>query len=197
MLVGYARVSTADQSLDHYIDMLTADGVDERNIYKEKVTGKHRDRPELNKMLAELKPNDTVVIPALTRLGRSVSDLYAIVRQIEEKGAVIKSLGESWLDSTAGKTTTNGATRNLLFAIFAGLAEFEGALISERTKQGLEAAKARGRSGGRPSKRTEKAESVQLLYNSGMKIVDIVKQTELSRATVNRIIKDMKNSEPE
>jgi DNA invertase Pin-like site-specific DNA recombinase len=196
MLVGYARVSTAEQSLDHYLDMLSAAGVDERNIYKEKATGKHRDRPELNKMLAELKKGDVVVIPALTRLGRSVSDLYKIVGQIEEKGATIKSLGESWLDTAASNETANGATRNLLFAIFAGLAEFEAALVSERTKQGLEAAKARGRRGGRPSKRTEKSESVQLLYNNGMKIADIVRQTELSRATVNRIIKDMKDSTP-
>ena len=184
LLVGYARVSTADQSLDKYVDILTAAGVDERNIYKEKITGTHLDRPELKRMIAELKPNDIVHIPDLTRLGRSVRDLYTIVGQIHDKGAHIKSLKESWLNTT-------DAQGRLLFAIFAGIAEFESALISERTKQGLQAAKSRGRKGGRPSKRTQKATTVELLYNSGVKIAEIVRQTGLSRSTVNRIIKDM------
>jgi len=184
MLVGYCRVSTAEQSLDKYIDMLINAGVDERLIYKEKVTGKHRDRLELNRMIAELVPGDTVIVPDLTRLGRSVKDLYTIVGQINDKGAHVKSLRESWLN-------TQDSHGRLLFAIFSGLAEFESALISERTKEGLKAAKARGRSGGRPSKRTEKAESVMIMYRGGMKIVDIVKQTGLSRSTINRILRDM------
>ncbi|MCL2221242.1 MAG: recombinase family protein [Oscillospiraceae bacterium] len=188
MLVGYCRVSTEHQSLDKYVDMLADAGVDKRNIYKEKITGKHRDRPELNKMIGELVAGDVVVIPDLTRLGRSVKDLYTIVGQIHGANAHIKSIRESWLN-------TEDAQGRLLFAIFSGIAEFESSLISERTKIGLAASKARGRSGGRPSKRTEKAASVQVLYNGGMKIVDIVKQTELSRATVNRIVKDMKDSQ--
>lgn len=189
MLVGYARVSTAGQSLDKYVDQLVEAGVDERNIYKEIFTGKTRNRPELNRMIAELQPGDIVLIPVLARLGRSVRDLYEIIQQIEEKGAQIKSLSESWLDSTA----TNAAGK-LLFAIFAGLAEFEAALISERVKDGLKAAKARGRSGGRPSKRNDKELSVRALYERGVKIADIVRQTELSRSTVNRIVRDIKKS---
>jgi len=189
VLVGYARVSTAGQSLDKYVDQLVEAGVDERNIYKEIFTGKTRNRPELNRMIAELQPGDIVLIPVLARLGRSVRDLYEIIQQIEEKGAQIKSLSESWLDSTA----TNAAGK-LLFAIFAGLAEFEAALISERVKDGLKAAKARGRSGGRPSKRNDKELSVRALYERGVKIADIVRQTELSRSTVNRIVRDIKKS---
>ena len=187
MLVGYARVSTASQTLDKYVDQLVDAGVDERNIYQEKITGTHRNRPELNRMIDGLKPNDVVIIPSLTRLGRSVTDLYAIIKAIQDKGAEIKSLSESWLDSTV----TN-ATGKLLFAIFAGLAEFEAALISERVKDGLKAAKARGRSGGRPSKRNDKELSVRALYGNGVKIADIVRQTELSRSTVNRIVRDIK-----
>ncbi|MCL2498822.1 MAG: recombinase family protein [Defluviitaleaceae bacterium] len=185
MTVGYCRVSTVDQTLDKYIDQLISAGVDERNIYAEKVSGKRRDRPELNRMLSALKSGDIVVIPSLTRLGRSVKDLYEIVKQIEEKGAGVKSLSESWLDSTA-----SNAMGKLLFAIFAGLAEFEVALISERTKQGLRAAKARGRYGGRPSKRNAKSLTVLTLYEKGIRIVDIVAQTELSRSTIYRILRD-------
>jgi len=188
MLVGYARVSTTSQSLDKYIDQLVAAGIDERNIYQEKITGQKRHRPELQKMISGLKCGDVVIIPSLTRLGRSVRDLYDIISQIEEKGAGIKSLNEPWLDSTA-----MNAAGKLMFAIFAGLAEFETALISERVKEGLKAAKARGRKGGRPSKRNEKGLSVQVLYNSGLKIADIVRQTGLSRSTVGRIVRDMRN----
>ena len=185
MLVGYSRVSDETQNLGRQIDMLVENGVDERNIYMEKVTGTKRERPELNRMIEGLKPNDTVLIAELTRLSRSTKDLFEIVELVQDRGANIKSLKESWLDTT----TPQG---KLMFTIFAGLSQFERDLISERTKDGLKAAKARGRSGGRPSKRNDKEMTVELLYNQGVKIVDIVKQTDLSRSTVNRIVKDIK-----
>lgn len=185
MLVGYARVSDETQSLNRQIDSLVSSGIDERNVYKEKITGTKRERPELNRMIEELKPNDVCIVAELTRLSRSTKDLFDIVEQIQSKGANIKSLKESWLDTT----TPQG---KLMFTIFAGLSQFERDLISERTKDGLRASKARGRSGGRPSKRNEKELTVELLYNKGVKIVDIVKQTDLSRSTVNRIVKDIK-----
>lgn len=185
MLVGYSRVSKEAMSLDRQIDSLVAAGVDERNIYKEKVTGTKRDRPELNRMISELKPDDVCIVAELTRLSRSTKDIFDIVGQIESKGANIKSLKESWLDTT----TPQG---KLMFTIFAGLSQFERDLISDRTKDGLLAAKARGRSGGRPSKRNEKEITVKLLYEKGMRIADIVRQTDLSRSTVNRIVKDIK-----
>ena len=185
MLVGYARVSDETQSLNRQLDSLIENGVDERNIYKEKITGTKRERPELNRMIAELKLDDVCIVAELTRLSRSTKDLFDIVEMIQEKGANIKSLKESWLDTT----TPQG---KLMFTIFAGLSQFERDLISERTKDGLRAAKARGRSGGRPSKRNDKEMTVELLYSKGVKIVDIVKQTDLSRSTVNRIVKDIK-----
>jgi DNA invertase Pin-like site-specific DNA recombinase len=188
MLVGYARVSTEEQSLNRQLDDLARQGVDERNVYQEKITGTRRDRPELERLIRELKPGDTVVVSELTRLSRSTKDLFALVEQIQDKGADIKSLKESWLDTT----TPQG---KLMFTIFAGLSQFERDLISQRTKEGLAAAKARGRSGGRPSKRTQKASLVHLLYQNRLKIIDIVNQTGLSRATVNRIIKDIKTKE--
>lgn len=186
MLVGYARVSDETQSLNRQIDSLVSNGIDKRNIYKEKTTGTKRERSELNRMIEELKPNDICVVTELTRLSRSTKDLFELVELIQSKGANIKSLKESWLDTT----TPHG---KLMFTIFAGLSQFERDLTSERTKEGLRASKARGRNGGRPSKRNEKELTVKLLYNEGIKIADIVKQTDLSRSTVSRIVKDIKN----
>ena len=185
MLIGYCRVSDSSQSFLRQIDSLIENGVDERNIYKEKITGTKRDRPELNRLIDELKPQDIVIVAELTRLSRSTKDLFEIVEKIQSKGANIKSLKENWLDTT----TPQG---KLMFTIFAGLSQFERDLISERTKDGLRSAKARGRSGGRPSKRNDKEMTVELLYAKGVKIVDIVKQTDLSRSTVSRIVKDIK-----
>lgn len=186
MLVGYARISdAATQSLDRQIDALVEHGVDERNIYKEKMTGTKRERPELNRMIDELKTGDVCVVAELTRISRSSKDIFEIVGLIESKGADIKSLKESWLDTT----TTYG---KLMFTIFAGLSQFERDLISDRTKDGLKAAKSRGRSGGRPNKQNEKGLTVRALYEKGVSIAEIVRQTDLSRSTVNRIVRDMK-----
>lgn len=170
-----------DQCLDRQIDALTAAGVDKRNIYQEKQSG-IKDRAELNRCINELQPGDTVVVVDLTRLSRSTTDLFDIVKRIQDKGANIKSLKESWLDTT----TPQG---KLMFTIFAGLAQFERDLISQRTKEGLKAAKARGRNGGRPNKRNDKAKAVETLYQNGFKVNEIVQQTELSRATIYRIIR--------
>jgi DNA invertase Pin-like site-specific DNA recombinase len=186
MIVGYARISDKKQSLNRQIDALTSFGIDERNIYKEKGTGTKKDRPELLRLIDELKPSDTVVVAELTRISRSTKDLFEIVEQIQSKGADIKSLKENWLDTT----TSHG---KLMFTIFAGLSQFERDLISDRTKEGLAAAKARGRNGGRPSKRSEKELTVKILYEKGIKIAEIVRQTDLSRSTVNRIVKDIKD----
>lgn len=100
-------------------------------------------------MLEELQQGETVIVSELSRLSRSTKDLFEIVEKIHTAGAQIKSLKESWLDTT----TPQG---KFMFTIFAGLSQFERDLLSERTKDGLKAAKARGRSGGRPSKRNEK-----------------------------------------
>jgi DNA invertase Pin-like site-specific DNA recombinase len=185
--IGYARVSSKEQELDRQIDILVGQGVDERNIYQEKTTGTKRDRPELNRLLEGLKAGDTVIVDELTRLSRSSKDLFNLVELIQAKGADIKSMKESWLDTT----TPQG---KLLFTIFAGLSQFERDLTSARTKEGLKAAKARGHFGGRPSIRSEKAVSIKLLYDNSVKIVDIVKQTGLSRSTVNRVIQEHKQA---
>jgi DNA invertase Pin-like site-specific DNA recombinase len=186
MKVGYARVSSKDQVLDRQIDVLVNEGIDERNIYQEKITGTKRERPELNRLVSELKPGDLVIVAELTRLSRSTHDLFSIVEQIQDKGADIKSVKESWLDTT----TPQG---KLMFTLFAGLSQFERDLISQRTKEGLRAGRARGRCGGRPSKRnTPQAENAKILYQNKVKIADIVDSTGLSRSTICRIARELR-----
>ncbi len=110
MLIGYARVSTQEQNLNRQIDILKEN--DAEKIFQEKITGTKRERIELNKMLDSLENGDVVIVVELTRLSRSTKDLFEIVETIEKKGASIKSLKETWLDTT----TPQG---KLLFTIFA------------------------------------------------------------------------------
>lgn len=179
MLIGYARVSTLDQNLDRQIDELKRSGCEK--IYEEKITGTKKDRPELNRLIEFARDGDTVVISELTRLSRSTKDLFYIVEVLQDKNINIKSLKENWLDTT----TPQG---KLMFTIFAGLSQFERDLISQRTKEGLKAAKARGRLGGRPKKPNEKTDLIIALYKQNFKISQIVRETKLSRSTVNRIL---------
>jgi DNA invertase Pin-like site-specific DNA recombinase len=179
--IGYARVSTQDQNLDRQTDQLKEAGCDK--IYKEKVTGTKKERPELDKMLGELRTGDTILITELTRLSRSTKDLFKLVEQIESKGANIKSLKESWLDTT----TPQG---KLMFTIFAGISQFERDLISQRTLEGLASARARGRNGGRPVKSKKDIEVALKMYNSKLHSVsEIEKTTGVSKATLYRYIK--------
>lgn len=186
MLVGYARVSTEDQNLDRQIDLLIDYGVDKRNIYQEKISGTKTHREQLDKMIDELQEGDTVIIADLTRISRSTKDLLDIIDRIKDKGASIKSIKDTWLD-----TSSDNPYNSFLLTVMSGLSQLERDLISQRTKEGLKSAKARGRNGGRPSKRNDKSDTVGLLYKEGYKIVDIVKQTGLSRATVYRVLKDL------
>ena len=185
MLIGYARASLEKQAIDRQLDELAAAGVRQGNIYQEKVTGTKRDRPELNRLLAALKQGDTVITVELSRMGRSTKDLLEIVDLIHRKGAHFRSLNETWLDTT----TPQG---QLIFTIFAGLYQFERDLTAERTKSGLKAAAARGRKGGRPATKPEQIAAVEAMRRAGVKIDQIVADTGISRATVNRIIAAMK-----
>lgn len=140
MILGYARVSTDDQNLDAQTDALTAAGAG--RIYADRIGGTKRQRPELNRMLDQLRDGDVVVVTKYDRLARSLRDLLDIVEAIRERGAGFRSLAED-ID------TTTPAGR-LVFHVFASIAQFERERISERTREGLEAARRRGRVGGRP-----------------------------------------------
>lgn len=135
LLLGYARVSTDDQDLTNQRAELHAAGC--TKLFSEKITGTRRDRPELDRMLDHLRPGDVVTVTRLDRLARSTRDLLDIAEQLQAKGAGLRSLAEPWAD------TTTPAGRMVL-TVFAGIAEFERSLIVDRTRQGREAAKARG-----------------------------------------------------
>lgn len=184
---GYARVSTEEQNLDRQIDALVSAGVLPENIYKEKISGTKRNRPELDRLLDVLSADDTIIISDLTRISRSSKDLLNIVDKIKEKKANIKSLKDDWLD-----TTSDNPYNNFLLSVMSGLSQLERDLISQRTKEGLKASRARGRYGGRPSGRRLKSDVVLALYNNNVRITDIAKSCEISRTTVWRIIKDSK-----
>lgn len=180
MIIGYARVSTQEQNLNRQIDILKENGAE--NIFQEKITGTKRERQELNKMLDSLESGDVVIVAELTRLSRSTKDLFEIVETIEKKGASIKSLKETWLDTT----TPQG---KLLFTIFAGLSQFERDLIADRTKQGLVSAKKRGAKLGRPNKFQEKKETILQMYNSNdYSINDIISATGISKTSLYRLV---------
>lgn len=151
MLIGYMRVSKADgsQSTDLQRDALLAAGVDPLKLYEDHASGKKDDRPELASCLKGMNAGDTLLVWKLDRLGRDLRHLVNTVHHLTERGIGLKVLtGEG----TAIDTTT--ASGKLVFGIFAALAEFERALISERTVAGLASARARGRTGGRPYKMT-------------------------------------------
>ena len=150
MLIGYARVSTNEQNLDLQRDALLKAGVSQKDIYTDKVTGVKADRPGLTLAISHLRAGDTLVVWRLERLGRSLKHLIETVTTLKEQGISFKSLTEHIDTSTPGG--------KLIFHIFGALAEFERDLIRERTKAGLQAARARGRiasraDGARPERR--------------------------------------------
>jgi len=151
MLIGYIRVSKRDgsQVLAWQRDALTAAGVDARRIYEDLASGRHDDRPGLTTCLKALQPGNTLVVWKLDRLGRNLKHLVGLVDQLHQQQVGLKVLASA--GAQMDTTTANG---RLIFGIFAALAEFEAALIRERTQAGLTAARARGRVGGRPRKMT-------------------------------------------
>lgn len=174
---GYARVSTEQQNLDRQLDMLTQYGVD--YIFNEKMTGTKRDRPELNKLLDRLMAGDTVVVESLSRLGRSTKDLIELVDLFEKKQVHLVSLKEQIDTSTpAGK---------LLFTLMSAIAQFERDVIAERTREGLKAARARGRVGGRPRANEQKVKQAIKLYQTEQYSVrEIEDLTGVKKSTLYR-----------
>ena len=141
--IAYARVSTADQNPDLQLDALAAEGY--LKIYTDVATGTTSDRPQWNECLKDLRPGDTLIVWKIDRLGRNLRDLIDIVTTLQKRGIGVRSLTNGIVDTT----TAHGA---LVFGVFALMAEYEAALIRERTQAGLAAARARGRRGGRKPK---------------------------------------------
>jgi DNA invertase Pin-like site-specific DNA recombinase len=179
MKIGYARVSTRDQSLDMQLDALKKQRCEK--IYKEQLSASIEDRPVLKEMIAHLRKGDIVVVWKLDRLARSLKHLLNLVSDFEEAGIEFMSI-QDHIDTT----TVHG---RLILNIFASLSEFEREIIQERTMAGLEAARSRGRVGGRRkglSKEAKvKAVAVKHLYvNEKKSINEICEAVSISRATV-------------
>lgn len=182
MKVGYARVSTNDQDLALQLDALQQ--ADCQKIFRDKASGVKAARPGLQEAIDYLREGDMLVVWRLDRLGRSLKHLIETVTDLEERGIGFLSLQESM------DTTTSGG--KLIFHIFGALAEFERNLIRERTQAGLEAARVRGRKGGRPKALDKKrtALACQLYNDKRHSVKEICEILRISKSTLYKYLKD-------
>lgn len=186
MKYGYARVSTEEQCLDRQIDQLKGVGIEEEYIYKEKMSGTKSNRPKLKALLNVLEQGDTVYTESLNRLGRSSADLITLMQTFADMGVTLISLKEQLdFSSAAGK---------MIAQFLAILAEFERNCIVERVKEGLSAARARGRVGGRPKtpeKTLDKALKMYDLHN--LTVSEICRACGISRPTLYKALREREN----
>lgn len=189
MRIGYARVSTEDQHLDRQLDNLRAAGCE--RIYQEKLSGKLSSRPEYDKMLDALRPGDVLVVDSFSRLSRSTKDLLDVTEKLKAADVQLISLKDN-IDTTT-------AAGKMLFTVIAALAEFERNTLVERTKDGLKAARARGRVGGRPKAGNTQTKAAALaMYDANVLTnAEIANQCGVSVATLNRWIAERKRQQLE
>ena len=183
-LIGYARVSTYDQNLDLQIDALMKAGCDRKNIFIDKISGAKSERPGLNDAIEKLNHGDTFIVWRLDRLGRSMTHLISVIEVFKDKGVGFRSLSDGSIDTTT-------ASGELVFNIFASMAQFERRLIQERTQAGLAAARARGRTGGRPklSSDNPKVLAVKRMHqDKTLGIDEICKMLKISRPSLYRYL---------
>lgn len=184
MFIGYARVSTQDQDTAAQIAALKASGCE--LIFEEKVTGGRWERPELHRLLGQIRKGDVLVVWKLDRLSRSLKDLLTLMERIQRAGAGFLSLTEA-ID------TTSPAGR-MMMQIVGAFAEFERAMLRERTKNGLDAARLEGRTGGRhPKLKASQEEEIMRLVASGEKTAaDVARLFNVHPATISRLIQRRK-----
>jgi DNA invertase Pin-like site-specific DNA recombinase len=181
MRIGYGRVSTRDQHPEAQSDALTAAGCDE--IYIDKISGKLASRPELDKVMLRLREGDHLTITKLDRLGRSLEHLIQLSKELQARGVGLVVLSQG--------IDTSTAVGRMFFQILGAIAEFEHALMSERTREGLEAARSRGRKGGRKPKLTDHlAREAKALYDSrDYTVQEIADKLGVSRPAIYRAIR--------
>lgn len=174
-VIGYARVSTGDQTTALQIDALRSAGV--QRIFTEVASGANQDRAELARMLSEAREGDVIVVWRLDRLGRSTTHLLRIVEDLRARGVGFRSLTEGMSTDSAGGM--------LIYSIFAAIAAFERDLLRERTCAGIEAAKKRGRVGGRPSVMTpERVQAAEAMLREGATMTAVQTALGVSRSAL-------------
>jgi DNA invertase Pin-like site-specific DNA recombinase len=179
MNIGYARVSTRDQNLDLQLKALKKAAC--QKIFREKVSGVTRHRPELQRLLDQVRSGDTIIVWKLDRLARSTRDLLNTMETLNEAGAKFQSISEPWANTTthAGK---------MIMTVFAGIAEFERDLIRERTGAGRDAARERGVRFGRPRKlNSDQVKLASQLLAEGKAVRDIARTFNVHEATIYRL----------
>lgn len=185
--IGYARVSTQDQSLQLQIDALKKEGVSDNYLYNEKESGGKWERKELHRMLDALRPGDTLVVYKLDRLARSQKQLQDIAHLLKEKDVQLVSISEQ-LD-------TRTPMGKAMFGMIGVMAELERDMIRERTQAGLQSARARGRKGGRPPANPAKVKKAIALYDSKeYTIKEITEETGISKALLYKELNKRKEA---
>jgi DNA invertase Pin-like site-specific DNA recombinase len=180
-LLGYARVSTSGQSPEGQLDALRAAGCE--RVWTDVASGLQAHRPALAELVAVAAAEDTVVVCRLDRLGRSLPELLGLVEDLAARGVGLRSLAEQ-IDTTS-------AAGRLVLHVFGALAEFERALMHERTMAGLAAARARGRVGGRPKAlSSERLAHARALHAGGMAVTEIADLLLVGRSTLYRALKE-------
>lgn len=180
MLIGYARVSTVEQSVGLQLDALHAAGV-ERIFTDEGISGSVSSRPELDKCLEVLRSGDTLVVWRLDRLARSLKNLLELVEALSQREIHLRSLTES--------IDTSSASGRLILSVFGALAEFERSLIIERTQAGLAAARLRGAKIGRPTAMSAgQVEQARTLVSAGHRVSEVARTLGVGRSTLYRVL---------
>lgn len=187
MKLGYARISTDAQELTRQRDQLSAAGAEQ--LFEDTITGA-KIGPALTSLLKQLRPGDVVVVCEVSRLGRSLSSLIQTVDTVTHQGATIESLKEGWIQ-------TENAMGKMFFYLLGMFSEMEREYIRERTIRGLDAARARGRMGGRPTLPAKQTQKAVHLYEEGrLTVGEILKVTGISRATLYRYVKHQSDTPP-
>ena len=181
MKFGYARVSTKDQNLSLQLDELQAENCDE--YISEKISSRHKERPEWDYLLQKLRAGDTVIVYKLDRIARSTTELLHIVEDFQQKDIALKSLQEPWADTTS-------SVGKLIITVMAGIAEFERDLIRQRSRDGREAAKKRGVKFGRPAKLScNQLTLITTAWENGSSAQELAKAFNVSKDTIYRVLK--------
>jgi DNA invertase Pin-like site-specific DNA recombinase len=186
MLLGYARVSKSDDSQDTAAQVSALKSAGCKRVFEDKASGGRWDRPELHRLLDQLRAGDTLVVWKLDRLSRSLKDLLHILEKVEAVGARFRSLTEA--------IDTSGPAGRMLMQMLGSFAEFERAMVRERTRAGLKAAAARGRKGGRQPKLTpeQKTEILDGLGSGRKSAADLARLFRVHRATISRLAAQMR-----